>query len=205
MYPMTFEEFLSGTNEEMALSFLANFKRGKTDNIFHKRLFDLLEAYFVTGGMPEIVAQYAENKDEPLKAFRAVRQAQRQLLLHYESDFSKYAGSTNARHIERVFRAIPLQLSSAQDKKSKKFRFKDVLSKGYRSYEDLADPIEWLVKAGLALKVHTNLHPSSPVMAGAKENSFRLFQNGFAGVFNPLLHGRRREERSYCHVGASGK
>jgi len=50
-----------------------------------------------------------------------------------------------------------------------------VISKGYRSYEDLADPIEWVVKAGLAVKTNIYLHPSSPIMAGAKENSFKLF------------------------------
>lgn len=175
MYPMNFEEFLSGTDEKMALSFLKNFKGEKTDDVYHRRLFDLLKKYFVTGGMPEVIDQYMEKKDEPLEAFRAVRQLQKQLLLHYESDFSKYAGSTNSRHIERVFRAIPLQLSNTQDKQSKKFKFKDVISKGYRSYEDLADPIEWLTKAGLALKVNSNLHPSTPVMAGAKESSFKLF------------------------------
>ncbi|MBW2558597.1 MAG: ATP-binding protein [Deltaproteobacteria bacterium] len=175
MYPMNFEEFLSGTGEEMALSSLNNFKGEKTDDIYHRRLFDLLKKYFVTGGMPEVICQYMEKKDDPLEAFRAVRQLQKQLLLHYESDFSKYAGSTNSRHIERIFRAIPLQLSNTQDKKSKKFKFKDIVSKGYRSYEDLADPIDWLIKAGLALRVNTNLHPSTPVMAGAKENSFKLF------------------------------
>ena len=90
--------------------------------------------------MPEVIGQYKVNKDQSLEAFRAVRQLQRQLILHYESDFSKYAGSTNSRHIERVFRAIPLQLANTQDKKSKKFKFKDVISRGYRSYEHLADP-----------------------------------------------------------------
>jgi predicted AAA+ superfamily ATPase len=175
MFPMNFEEFLAGTDEEMALSFLKNFKGGKTDDIYHRRLFDLLKKYFVTGGLPEVISTYTAGKDEPLEAFRAVRQLQKQLLLHYESDFSKYAGNTNSRHIQRVFRTIPLQLSNTQDKKSKKFKFKDIISKGYRSYDDLADPIEWLVKAGLALKVNTNLHPSIPVMAGAKENSFKLF------------------------------
>ena len=175
MYPMNFEEFLSGTGEETALSFLKNFEGEKTDDIYHRRLFDLLKRYFVTGGMPEVICQYMAKKDEPLEAFRSVRQLQKQLLLHYESDFSKYAGSTNSRHIERIFRAIPLQLSNTQDKKSKKFKFKDVISKSYRSYEDLADPIEWLIKAGLALRVNTNLHPSTPLMAGAKENSFKLF------------------------------
>ena len=97
---------------------------------------------------------YNDKKNEPLEALRAVRRLQKQLLLHYESDFSKYAGSTNSRHIERIFKAIPLQLSNTQDKRSKKFKFKDVISKGYRSYEDLADPIEWVVKAGLAVKIN---------------------------------------------------
>lgn len=175
MYPMNFEEFLAGTDEEMALMFLMDFRGGKIDDVYHRRLFDLLKRYFVTGGMPEVISQYSVNKDAPLEAFRNVRQLQKQLILHYESDFSKYAGSTNSRHIGRVFRAIPLQLSNTQEKKSKKFKFKDVISKGYRSYEHLADPVEWLTKAGLALKVNTNLHPSIPLMAGAKENSFKLF------------------------------
>ena len=175
MYPMNFEEFLAGTDEEMALMFLMDFRGGKIDDVYHRRLFDLVKEYFVTGGMPEAISQYSVNKDAPLEAFRNVRQLQKQLILHYESDFSKYAGSTNSRHIGRVFRAIPLQLSNTQEKKSKKFKFKDVISKGYRSYEHLADPVEWLTKAGLALKVNTNLHPSIPLMAGAKENSFKLF------------------------------
>jgi len=175
MYPMTFKEFLSGTGEEAAKAFLNDFQGGKIDDIHHKRLFELLKGYFVIGGMPEAVTLYVENREQPLNAFRAVRQLQRQLLLHYERDFSKYAGSTNSRHIERVFNNIPLQLSSAQDKRSKKFIFKNVISKGYRSYENLADPIAWIVKAGLSLKVNTNEHPSSPIMAGAKENSFKLF------------------------------
>ncbi len=175
MYPMNFEEFLSGTGEDTALSFLKNFNGNKTDDIYHRRLFELLKIFFITGGLPESVTLYMNEKDKPLDALRAVRQFQKQLILQYERDFSKYSGSTNSRHIERVFRAIPSQLSNTQTKKAKKFIFKNVISKGYRSYEDLADPVEWLVKAGLALKVNTNPHPSIPLMAGAKENSFKLF------------------------------
>jgi uncharacterized protein len=175
MYPMNFEEFLAGTGENMALSFLKNFQGGKTDDVYHRRLLDLLKTFFVTGGMPEAVNFYMNEKNNPLEALRSVRQFQKQLIFHYQRDFSKYAGSTNSRHIERVFKAIPLQLSNTQNKKSKKFIFKNVISKGYRSYDDLADPVEWLVKVGLALKVNINLHPSLPLMAGAKENSFKLF------------------------------
>jgi hypothetical protein len=174
MYPMNFEEFLSGIDQEVVLNYLVNIK-GKIDNTFHQRFFDLLKIYFVTGGMPEVILQYKEKIDTPLDAFINVRKFQQQLLLHYESDFSKYSGSTNSRHIGRVFQAIPLQLCNTMNKQSKKFKFKDVISKGYRSYEDLADPIEWLVKAGLALKVNICEHPSIPIVASAKENSLKLF------------------------------
>ncbi len=175
MYPMNFEEFLEGTDENMAYNFVRNFKGGMLDDIYHRRLFELLKRYFVTGGMPEVISFYNNNKDNLLKAFKEIRLLQKQLIFHYVSDFSKYAGSTNSRHIERIFRAIPNQLSNTQDKKSKKFKFKNVISKGYRSYEDLADPIEWLVKAGLALRVHINPHPAIPLGAGTSENSFKLF------------------------------
>jgi hypothetical protein len=174
MYPMNFEEFLLGIDQELVLKHLLNIK-GKVDDIFHQRFFELLKIYFITGGMPEVVLQYKEQNDAPLEAFINVRNIQKQLLLHYERDFSKYSGSTNSRHIGRVFQSIPLQLCNTMNKQSKKFKFKDVISKGYRSYEDLADPIEWLVKSGLALKVNICEHPSIPIMARAKENSLKLF------------------------------
>lgn len=62
MYPMNFEEFLAGTGEEKALLFLKDFVGGKTDEIYHRRLFDLLKSYFVTGGMPEVISQYQGQK-----------------------------------------------------------------------------------------------------------------------------------------------
>jgi uncharacterized protein len=98
MYPMNFDEFLAGTGDEMALLFLNDYNGGKANDIYHRRFFDLLKGYFVTSGMPEVIGLYKAKKDQPLEAFRAAQQLQRQLILHYESDFSKYAGSTNSRH-----------------------------------------------------------------------------------------------------------
>ena len=175
MYPLNFKEFLLGTGEVQTIKFLENFQGETTGDTYHRQLFKLLKIYFVTGGMPEAIEKYNSHKEKPLEAFQMVRNTQKQLLLHYTRDFSKYAGVTNSRHIERVFNAIPLQLSNTQNKQSKKFIFKDVISKGYRTYETLADPIEWLVKAGLAFKVPLREHPRIPLLAGASENHFKLF------------------------------
>lgn len=188
LYPLNFEEFLAGTGEQMSVKFLHDFRGEETDPIYHQKLFEQLKTFFITGGLPEVVQVYADQKEIPLAAFRAARDLQHQLLMHYERDFSKYSGSTNARHIDRVFKAIPSQLFRFQDKKSKKFKFKDVISKGYRSYEDLADPIDWLIKAGLVLKVNINLHPALPLTSGIIENNFKLylFDTGLLGAMNSL-------------------
>jgi len=50
VYPINFKEFLAETGEEIALSFLNNFEGKKINFIYHRRLFDLLKKYFVTGG-----------------------------------------------------------------------------------------------------------------------------------------------------------
>ena len=175
LYPMNFEEFLGGINEKMALDFLKEFRGETIDPVYHTHLFELLKVYFITGGLPEVILEYAKEKETPLLAFRNVRRLQNELLLNYRNDFGKYPGNANARHIERIFTSVPVQLSRMQDGTSKKFKFKDVISKGYRSYEDLADPICWLEKAGLVMKVNICEHPAIPVNGNTLENFFKLF------------------------------
>jgi len=175
LYPMNFEEFLIGTNENHASNFLDSFRGDKTDDIYHARLFELLKIYFITGGLPEVILEYLKEKDNPLIAFRNVRSLQKLLLLHYRNDFSKYSGHTNSRHIERVFNSVPSQLSKIRDGTTKKYKFKDVISSGYRTYEDLADPINWLVKAGLVFKIDISEYPTIPLYGNTLENSFKLF------------------------------
>ena len=175
LYPMNFEEFLSGVDEPLAAGFLSNFKGGKTDDIYHSRLFELLKIYFITGGLPAVILEYLKEKDNPLTAYRNVRELQATLLFHYRNDFGKYSGHSNARHIERIFNSVPAQLSKVQDGKAKKYIFKNVISKGYRSYEDLADPISWLVKAGLVLRCDITENPIVPIYGNTSLNSFKLF------------------------------
>jgi predicted AAA+ superfamily ATPase len=189
MYPMTFLEFLRGTKETAAYNFVTNFSPElRIDDFYHSKLLDLLKNYFVTGGLPEVVDVYRKNKNNLLEAFSEVRDIQEQLILHYERDFSKYAEGTNARHIERIFRSIPSQLSSASDKSSPKFKFKNVISKGFRSYEALADPIDWLIKAGLVIKLPIVEHPAIPLKQSVNESKFKLmmFDIGILGAMVKL-------------------
>lgn len=175
LYPLNFIEFLIGIEEIRSFEFIKSYEGGPISDIYHRNIFELLKLFFITGGLPEVIIEYIKNKSQPLKAFKAVRKLQKQLISHYELDFAKYTGSTNSRHISRIFNSIPAQLTCQQDGSAKKFKFKDVLSKGNRSYESLADPIEWLVKAGLSLKVNLNKNPRIPLLSGIKENNFKLY------------------------------
>lgn len=185
MYPMTFMEFLQGTGEDFAYDFLKNFNfNTKIENIYHEKLLDLLKRFFISGGLPEVVNCYREKKENLFDAFTEVRKLQKQLIIHYQQDFSKYSGHTNARHIERVFKSVPNQLSSKVDKSSGKFKFKDVISRGYRSYDALADPIDWLLKAGLIIKLPILENPFSPIAGNSDESRFKLmlFDIGILGA-----------------------
>jgi len=175
MYPMNFLEFLEGINEDIAVRFLKSFDGEVLEDIYHNRFFDLLKKYFIIGGMPEAIMIYKANKRDLTTAFIEVRKYQKQLLIHYANDFSKYSGAVNSRHIERIFNSVPAQLSRTQQGNSKKFKFKNVISNGFRTYDDLANPIDWLVKTGLIFKINIVEHPIIPLFSGITQNSFKLF------------------------------
>jgi len=175
MYPMNFLEFLEGINEDIAAQFLKNFDGEILDDVYHNRFFELLKIYFIVGGMPESIKIYKDNNKNLIVAFLKVRGYQKQLLIHYANDFSKYSGAVNSRHIDRIFSSVPAQLCNTQQGNSKKFIFKNVISNGFRTYEDLANPIDWLVKTGLIFKINIVEHPNIPLLSGIIQNSFKLF------------------------------
>ena len=76
----------------------------------------------------------------------------------------------------------------ASDENSPKFKFKNVISKEFRSYGALADPIDWLVKAGLVLKLPVVEHPVIPLKQAVVENKFKLmmFDVGILGAMVKL-------------------
>ncbi len=82
--------------------------------IYHQKLFALLKTYFVTGGMPEVIMTFVNNREDPLTAFRLARELQSQLLFHYEHDFSKYSNKygpqANPEVLYDLFRKIPFQV-----------------------------------------------------------------------------------------------
>lgn len=175
LYPMTFEEFLMAMGEELLVESIAEMGLGNPiPEIAHDMLWQHLKEYFISGGMPGVVEEYIHLRATPVEARKGVRKLQQGLLESYYKDFAKHAGNINSVHIVSVFEDIPRQLSKNMDGSVRRYRFKDVIQKK-KSFVDLQGPIDWLVQAGLALKVKVCNRAELPIESFCKVNIFKLF------------------------------
>lgn len=161
--PLTLVEFLMATGDGV----LANFIEARDFDMmgaFSERFADALRRYCFVGGMPEAVAAYADTGD-----YRAARAVQDRLLYDYDHDFSKYAGGEEAERIRMVWRSLPSQLA----RENKKFVYSAVRPGARaRSFEGA---INWLVDAGLAVKVPRVSKPGLPLAAYEDVGAFKLY------------------------------
>ncbi len=185
--PMTFEEFLMA-NHDPSLHLIQKLtSKDKIPEIVHQHLWEQLKRYFVIGGLPEVVMNYLEDKEDLFKAFSKVRKKQDDLLNSYYADIAKHSGKVNAMHIDRVFRSVPTQLSQVQDGSTARFKFRGVVP-GITHYDRLAGAIDWLEAAGLIIKVHIVNTGHLPFKGYSKENIFKLllFDVGILGAMSGL-------------------
>ena len=188
MYPMTFEEYLPGIKEEKAYEFVRDCTIDMdTPEIFHTRLWDLLKTYFITGGLPNIVELYSENKSNPFVAFDMIRDKQKNLIVSYQADIAKHSGKINSMSINKLWENIPVQLAKGQNGSSSKFVFKDVIP-GKKGYNRLEGIIDWLETAGLIIKTPITNSGNLPLAAFSKESIFKLyfFDIGILGAISNL-------------------
>lgn len=184
LHPMSFAEFLQAASYVHELDLLQT--ATVTSNIpepLHHRMMERLREYLVIGGMPEVVAQYVNSKDSAHTRMDLARIMQKQLLETYGSDFAKYSGRIAASHIYSVFESIPTQL--AREHKN----FKPSLSLAGSRFSQLRSAIEWLVGAGLMLKVPIIDHIEIPLVAQTQENRFKpyFFDVGLLGALADIL------------------
>src|SRR5262249_15757540 len=137
--------------------------------------------------LPEVVQTYIENKENLYTALNQVRKKQNELIYGYYADIAKHAGKVNAMHIDRLWLSIPAQLAKSQDGTAKRFQFRDIVS-GIDRYQCLANVIDWLLAAGLIIKVPIVEHVELPLTAYIEESRFKLylFDIGILGALADL-------------------
>jgi predicted AAA+ superfamily ATPase len=165
LYPMNFAEFLLARGNELLLNELDN----KDDfyaipEALHDKLNRELKMYLFLGGMPEVVQDYINNSD-----IVSAREIQKDILMAYQHDFSKYTSKSQALKTTEFWKSVPYQLS----KENKKFKYKDVKKNARAStYEQT---IEYLNSAGLINISYNVSTPKIPLSAYADYSKFKVF------------------------------
>ncbi len=162
LYPLSFREFLDATGKAQFAELIGS-RNWKMMASFHDELVRLLKVYFLVGGMPRVVEDYAFHGD-----FARIRRLQNALLLDYKSDFGKHAPPVQARRIEAVWDSLPGQLS----RENKKFLFREV-QQGTKARE-LEFSMLWLTEAGLMRQEHRVSKPALPLDA-YRDGAFKGF------------------------------
>lgn len=163
LYPLSFSEFMLAMGKEQYAELLES-KDYEMITTFKQEYINLLKQYFYVGGMPEVVAHYAVNKD-----FQGVREIQRRILDAYEQDFSKHAPNEIVPRIRMLWNSIPAQLA----KENKKFIY-GLIKEGARAKE-YETALLWLTDCGLVHQVNRVNAPNIPLKAYEDLKAFKLF------------------------------
>ncbi len=163
LYPLSFSEFMLAMGKEQYAELLES-KDYEMITTFKQEYINLLKQYFYVGGMPEVVAHYAVNKD-----FQGVREIQRRILDAYEQDFSKHAPNEIVSRIRMLWNSIPAQLA----KENKKFIY-GLIKEGARAKE-YETALLWLTDCGLVHQVNRVNAPNIPLKAYEDLKAFKLF------------------------------
>lgn len=87
MYPMSFQEYLTGTGNEQLLAAIGSVSvDSPLSDPVHEKILSVLGEYYAVGGMPEAVKAWKETKD-----YRACLEVHYDILGGYRQDFEKYA------------------------------------------------------------------------------------------------------------------
>ena len=165
MYPMTFTEFLEADGCKNLVEYMNSItKIENIPDIFFNQLEEKLKAYFIIGGMPEAVNSWVQEKD-----VEKVSKIQNDILLAYESDFSKHTSNIEANRISIIWNSIPSQLS----RENKKFLYQ-VAKEGARARE-YESALNWLKDANIVSKVYNVTKPSMPLISYNDLSSFKIY------------------------------
>ena len=164
IYPMTFSEYLAAEDPALYDYYCGINCNTQIEQIFHNRLTESCDRYFIIGGMPECVSSWLKYKD-PVR----VASIQQELIEIYENDFSKHNGKVNSGRILMVFRNIVSQLA----KSNEKFMY-GAVREGGRA-RDFEKAIEWLVSAGMLNRVYNVSKIEHPLSAFEQLDQFKLF------------------------------
>ncbi len=185
MYSMDFEEFLwaKGYKEEQIEDLYKCMLEVKPlSNTQYDVMMSNFKEYMIIGGMPAIVNKFITQKN-----YSGTLEMQKQILLDYEEDITKYANGLDQGKILSVYRKIPTFLGN----ENKKFQISKV-EDGARSREYVGT-VEWLDNAGIINISYCMQQPELPLGGNYNPDNFRLYF-GDTGILIGSLDSEAQED-----------
>ncbi len=165
LHPLDFEEFLWAMGNETAGPYMRKCleELRPLDEAPHKVMMNQFRRYMLVGGMPKVVATFAETK-----SFAAAEKEKRRILGLYRKDVANHA-EDRKDSVSRVFDGIPGQLN----KKEKKFILSS-LGRNARSRQ-YDDAFMWLVDAMMVNLCLNSTDPTAGLAMSEDYTTMKLY------------------------------
>ena len=166
MYPLSYKEFLYACGEDVLWEKVCESSPEKPlFELFHKKCLEYLRKFLIIGGMPEVAADYIENK-QILNSQKILSD----LIISFKSDFPKYKKRIADLQILTVFNAAVNQSGGI-------FNFSKAEQLNYRQ---VRESLELLLNSGLIIQVIHSASNSLPLGGeiNPKKRKFLLFDTG---------------------------
>ena len=167
MYSLDFEEFLWAkgySNEQIDDLYNHMLKCTPLSELEYKVMLDNFHDYMVVGGMPFIVKTFIDNKN-----YSGILDLQKQILLDYKEDITKYATGLDQARILNVYNKIPVFLGN----ENKKFQISKV-EYGARNREYIGT-VDWLNNAGIINVCYCLEQLTLPLKGNYNPDNYRIY------------------------------
>ena len=167
MHSLDFEEFLwaKGYDQDRIEDLYLHMLELRPFSVLEMQvLHSIFSDYMIIGGMPEVVNAYVTRGN-----FSGSLDRQRQLLLDYEEDITKYAEGFDQARILSVYRHISTFLA----KENKKFQVTKIAS-GARTREYIG-AVEWLANAGIINVCYCLDNPELPLKGNYNPKNYKVY------------------------------
>ncbi len=146
--------------------------------------------FMITGGMPEIVNMFIENK-----TFTGILARQEKLLSDYEEDITKYAIGLDKTKVLEAYSKVKVFLGN-DNKKFQITKLKD----GARNREYIG-VVDWLNRAGIVNISYSLEHLEFPLKANYNPDNYRLYFGDTGLLIGSLDEQAQKDLRNNSNFG----
>lgn len=166
MYPLSFEEFLTATNNGLLLKKIKEYGSSFTplEDALHQKALDLYRTYLVVGGYPSVVNEFIASSD-----FNRVRAAQGTISNAYIADMAKYSTPNDMVKSIEIYDTLYSQLA----KENTKFQYSVINSKARATTYENA--LAWLKAAHVVLNCLKVTEGKYPLSIYEDFTSFKIY------------------------------